>query len=226
MSNIVSSWKSILRLRFSLRSVLFVATIVALAIVVVLQWQRLRLLEREVRVLRTDVGRLTIDDPSLPQAIQIRQIDREHYWRWRVYLPPSQSYRVFEYSGVLPSRVGKTDEAWLQELDNLVPGKLSRSSTFGGRPAEFTLEAAISEQENGWKFTTSAGGSSVYPFGSDWIPFGHSRIPTNAPIVFKPGQPIILLHLTKPKRTPSAGGGVLSELPSDPAEGIVLVLKP
>jgi hypothetical protein len=127
---------------------------------------------------------------------------------------------------LLPSRLGKTDEAWLKELDSLVPGKLSRSSTFGGRPAELTIEAAISQQENGWKFSTSDG-SGVYPFASDWIPFGHSGISTNAPVVFQPGKPIVLLHLTKPKlELVTIGGVVRSELPSDPTEGIVLVLKP
>jgi hypothetical protein len=217
------------RLRFSLLSGLLFVTIVALAIVVVLQSRRLWPLEREVRRLRAEVGALSIDDRAVTHATQLRQQDL-NLWQWRIYLPPGRPLKLVEYVGRLPGRAGKSDEQWLQELENAVP-RIGRSSlTSGGEQGEFTLRATLLRQESGWKFSTSpGGGSSIYPFQSDWPAdtgrIASSGVPIGAQRQFARGKPIVLLYLSTPKRTATPGGVTRSEFPSDAAEGMVLLLE-
>lgn len=218
-----------LRFRFSLLTAILVLTIVALAIVVVLQWREIFPLETKVRQLRTEVGSLTIDDSSLSQAIQLRQQD-PNIWRWRIYLPPGGQYKLKEAGGLLPPRAGKPDELWLQDVDKAKRG-VSRGE-FSGVPleGEFTLEASLLRRENGWRFAATPGpGVTIYHFEEDWpAELGRivsSGVPSDAQRTLKPGERVLLLYLSMPQLTPAIGGGTRSEPPSSPAEGIVLWLE-
>jgi len=81
------------RLRLSLLNALLLMTIVGLAIVVVQLWREAEPLRAELRGLRDEVGRLSIDDPAKPHAMQVRTGDK-FAWKWRIWVPEGQKYRV------------------------------------------------------------------------------------------------------------------------------------
>lgn len=89
------------RLRFSLQTALLLTTIVALAIVVVMQWRDVVPLRAVVHRLRDEVGELSVDDPTKLCAIQVDTRD-ELTWKWRVWIPKGRVYRLREHGGEVP----------------------------------------------------------------------------------------------------------------------------
>jgi hypothetical protein len=79
------------RPRYSLLNMLFVMTIVAMAIVIVQFWRELVPLRAEVRKLHDEVGKLSIDDVTKACAIRLLSLN-ESTWKYRIYVPPGQRY--------------------------------------------------------------------------------------------------------------------------------------
>jgi hypothetical protein len=217
------------RPRFSLLTALLLMTIVGMAIVLVQLWREVGPLRLENRQMRTELGQLTIDVASQVQAIEVRQPD-PNLWRWRLYLPPGGKYQLLEFGGILPARGGLSNQQWLDTLKNAQHG--IGSGAFSGHmlEGELTLEATLRKENDQWKFATHpGGGASHYVITDDWLAdtarIDASDIWEGQQCVYEPGEPILLLYLPKPVRTPAAGGGTSLSMPKEPAEGIILWLE-
>jgi len=81
---------------------LLLTTIVALAIVIALFWREVGPLRAEVRQLRNEVGKLTIDDPTKVAAIQFHRGDDDLMWGWRVWIPAGHLYRLRWIEAAIP----------------------------------------------------------------------------------------------------------------------------
>src|SRR5882724_1348501 len=90
------------RLRLSLLNLFCLTAIVALSIVIALLWREVVPLRTEIRQLRNEVGKLTIDDPTKVAVIQFHQNDDELTWRWRVWIPAGHSYRLRWIDAAIP----------------------------------------------------------------------------------------------------------------------------
>jgi hypothetical protein len=199
------------RPRFSLLTMLLLTTIVGLGIVVALQWRQIEPLRREVRELRGEVGRLTIDDPKKAYAIFVPTVEGNH-WRWRVYLPPGAEYRTFVYSGRLPERRGPLRE-WLNDVVDDGVGMSTGGSEFEG---ELLLECQASKKDDQWTMQTrylrrsgpttiTGGGGTTIRQPDNWFSNGQrvtaSDVAVGAQKEFEPDEPILLLHVERPLTT-------------------------
>ena len=82
-----------LNIRFSLLNLLFLTTILALSIA---HWKlnkQISPLREQLRMLRSETGRLFVQDDSKLQAIQ-RKVYDDLTWRWRVHVPLGKNYRL------------------------------------------------------------------------------------------------------------------------------------
>lgn len=226
-------------LRFSLLTFLFLTTIVAMAIVLMMQWREMGPMHAELRRLRAETGQLAIDDPQKAYAIAIPMVD-DDTWRWRIYLPPGRRYALYEYSGYLPNQVLFSGRAWYDEVKAKGGGGSSSSTAQTG---EFILDAHIDKDGGQWVMTTKArhqvgpqietGGSrvSIHQPHGDWLADNRGRIVSSSVNAtkqreFGPDEPILLLHRIRPVITELPGGGYTSSTPTGPADGFALWLEP
>jgi hypothetical protein len=89
------------RPRFSLLTMLLLTAIAGMAIVIALLWREVGPLRTEVRMLRDETGRLSIEDGTKIHAIAIRT-DEDHTWKWRVWVPQGTSANVRYQFGNVP----------------------------------------------------------------------------------------------------------------------------
>jgi hypothetical protein len=130
------------RLRLSLLNLFFLTAILALAIVIALFWREIGPLRVEVRQLRDETGKLTIDDPTKLAAIQYHRRD-EDLWRWRVWIPAGHSYRLKWIEAAIP----RTDFPALADFTRTRSG-----------PCEYVVSYRIDDE--GWS-TLDAFGETI-----------------------------------------------------------------
>jgi hypothetical protein len=217
-----------LRIRFSLKELVLLFAFVSMAIAIVVQVRELVPLRAEVRQMRTELGKLSIDDATRVQAIEVRQPD-PNMWRWRVHLPPGGKYKLLEFDGILPPRGTLSNQQWLDALKKAQYVGSGEFSSFE-LEGELTLEATLTPVDGKWKFETHpGGGESGYVFTDNWPAdtgrTERSDVWEDTQRIYKPGEPILLLWLPKPVKTPAPGGGVKLDAPTEPAEGIALWLE-
>lgn len=214
--------------RFSSLTAFALMTIVGLGIAVVLQWRELGPLRAEVRQMRTELGRLSIDDPSQVQAIEVRQPD-PNLWRWRVYLPPGGQYKLCSFGGILPARGSQSNREWLNALKSAGVGISSSEFSNFKWEDELNFEASLISFDGRWKFETHPGGESRYSLTDNWPAdigrYQASDIWETRQRTFSPGEPIVLLYLAKPVKAATPGGGTQTSVPTEPEEGIALWLE-
>lgn len=221
------SWRP----RFSLLTALLLTTIAGLIIMVATLWREVEPLRAELRQLRTEVGRLTIDDPQKAYAIAIRT-DDPMTSRWRIYLPPRTSYTANCYAGIVPSDQNRTSRKWLDAVKQSGSG----SSSGGSAGGEFLVTVRLVKKEGTWYvvYHTSRGnllnGSQSLPtsFG-EWLGgrgvSTTSTVSADGQMSFAQGVPILLLHMPKPLITELPGGGWSSRMPTEDHEGIVVWIE-
>ena len=166
-----------IRPRFSLLTVMLAMALVACGITIWQLWRELVPLRAEVRQMRSQLGFLSVDDESLPYAIQVHEWNDE-IWRWRIYLPPGGKYQLYQYGGQFPAHGGTPDTNWLQAIQNgpRISGGVYSSIQFQG---EFTLEARLSPDGDGWLLRTDpGGGDSIYRFKDNWLSDEFARTST------------------------------------------------
>jgi hypothetical protein len=218
------------RPRISLLTVLLLTTIAGMALVIVQLWREVGPLRKEVHKLRQFVGELSIDDHTRIHAIEVRQ-PNPNLWRWRLFLPPGAQYKLVEFGGPLPPRGKLSNKHWLAALRNASIGSSEYlNEQFQG---EFTLDVSLAPVEGGWRFQIFGLGSdaqSHYTFADNWPGrMGRSERSDIWPAqqrVFPPGEPILLLHLSKRIRKSARGIGTEPQAPSELVEGIALWLEP
>jgi hypothetical protein len=74
-------------------------------------WREVGPLRVEVRELRNETGRLSIDDPSKPHVVEVRT-DDEFTWKWRVWIPAGRAYRVKLTQGMISME--EPGEHWIE----------------------------------------------------------------------------------------------------------------
>ncbi|HEX4414391.1 MAG TPA: LapA family protein [Lacipirellulaceae bacterium] len=231
MSNASPESPMLSRARFSLATILIAFLIIGLALVVVLQRWQIGPLRRELRAMREQLGSLTINDVSRVYAIQVRQPD-PNLWRWRIYLPSGHDYCIREVEGTLPSRMGKQDKDWLEEVKNAQYG-VGRGEYSGSElNGELNIEASLFDTGKSWRFCVRPGNNVTElppSFIGDWLGdisrIESSATSKDAQMEFDPREPIILLHLEQPVLKPITGGGTQSTESATPTHGIVIWLE-
>jgi hypothetical protein len=121
------------RPQVSLFAALLLMTIVGMAIVMANLWREIAPMRTELRALRTELGHLTIDDPTKIQAITVSS-DDERTSRWRIYIPPGELISIHCNVGDVPQTgiPRPTDRAVpLDPVENLVTLKFFRDELDG-----------------------------------------------------------------------------------------------
>ena len=208
------------RPRLSLLTALLLTTIVGLAIVVAQLWREVEPLRVQVHSMRTELGMLNIDEPSVAQAIRVGTTEGDH-WRWRIYLPPGGKYELFTYFGTIPP-TNSPDQAWFKSV------KKSGRGMYGAcRDGEFLFDVRLVKEDGRWSLVTSNGNgqstNKISPIG-DWLSERYRSINSAVGLekasAFPNGQPMLLMKMLAPVVTPTGW-----EEPKGPASGIVVWIE-
>ena len=208
------------RFRISIKNLLLIVAFVGMAIVIALQWREIGPLRAQVRSMRTELGQLNIDEPSVAQAIRVGTTEADH-WRWRIYLPPGRKYGLFTYFGTIPP-TNSPDQAWFKSV------KKSGRGTYGTcRDGEFLFDVRLVKEDGRWSLVTSNGNgqstNKISPIG-DWLSERYRSINSAVGLekasAFPNGQPMLLMKMLAPVVTPTGW-----EEPKGPANGIVVWIE-
>jgi hypothetical protein len=241
-----------LRPRISLRNLLLLMTCVALAVVLRQTRQQIPPIQAEIRLLRMELGFLTIDHPEKITAIKLQTGD-PLTWQWRIYLPAGRKYRLRLASGFLPDEFGPTQKAWNTLVQPLrqtgaaadrIPTlrkfwfnkilELGAPSDIG--PAELQgeliLEARVVNESGAWLLKMHPGGEApiLQPNG-DWLSDhrsrsdGNSDVPMTEQRTFTADTRVVLARVRRPIITETSGSWS-STSPVGDADSFILWLEP
>jgi hypothetical protein len=215
----------LLRPRISLRNLLLIMTCVALALALRQTRNSIGPMQAEIAALRTELGYLTIDDPTKINAIQVHTGD-PLIAQWRIYLPPRRTYRVRAASGFVPDAIQRTE--WLNKL---------RKSDFVADvgaaeiSGEFTLTARLVKQADEWRLQLEPGESTtIQQRNDDWLSDGRFRangsdVTVQEQKLFPADKPLILMHMRRQVITEGPNGNWSSTSPTGDADSIVLWIE-
>jgi len=197
------------RLRFSIRTLLLVTTIVALSITVVMLQREVGPLREEVARLRNEVGELNVGDLKKLHAIRI-DTDSELEWKWRIWVPEGVSYRLRSNGGQIPKEgyPGQGGTMYLREPGEHVIRYLIRRDPRNGHwnGSLHTQTGSVGKDHQPWvewstRTSASGGvGSSTQSFETD--------------------QPVEIIRHRVSEKTDSSANI------EDPAAGFVIWLEP
>lgn len=201
--------------RFSLRSILLIVLVVALAIAHGLLLFRHDKLQREVTQLRGEVGHLEVVDKSLVNVIAVPTVDR-FQWRWRVYAPPGTMFKVGILTKAIPEN-GVSDQ---------VRGSFELSSSELG---ELVTLSVTPDQQEGYQVRLDFGrGTSWREFTDqpleEWLTGSSMGLSSVQPGVqaFPYGRPIILVK----QRLLEPVSPTVSSSPTGPSRGFLVWITP
>jgi hypothetical protein len=203
-------YMSLYRPRISLVGALLLMTIVALTIVVALQWRAVGPLRAEIRRLRDDAGVLAIDDKSKIHVIRVDTRDKLA-WKWRIWLPEGQAIKVHVTDDIAPKR-----------------GIISGHGTMGIHdPGEHVVQFRIDKDRRNdlWEGTLFGDNGSVGGYDQPWVTWkspstNWSGVGTKTRS-FEPGKRIELIrHVV----TESTAAGKPN--PTTPASGFAIWIEP
>jgi len=214
-----------LPLRFSLATLILLATIVCLLVSLWTTSRRFReatgeaeRLRAEIRKYREEMGYLTISDPSKVHAIGVPALGNLK-WQWRVYLPENRAFRVHVVTGGVPK-------------EGVPPApRTSSGSTSTIRSGESLLYAEVQKGRGGeWVFHVEDGiGSStlgIHQTHERWLENFSGWIEQVRPgqtQAFEPGEPIVLLRLRVHEFVEKTDDGRTSGHPPDePCDGLMI----
>jgi hypothetical protein len=210
--------------RISLATAFLLTTIVGLLIVTFQLWREVAPLREQVRNMRTELGLLNIEDPTVAQAIQLGTRETDH-WKWRIYLPPGAEYELFVYSGkTIPPRRGLN---WFAAVKKDGSGI---STTMDG--GEFVFEVRLVKKGTQWMVSTSrglGGDDGEMSIDGDWLSQKIGRgVSSSAGFdkaaTFRPGEAIHLMSMFEPVVTKN-GTSTSWTSPTGPANGIVIWIE-
>lgn len=79
--------------RFTLRTVFIVGSFLSLLVWHIITMRELTRVQRENREVRHQAGLLTVSDPTRVHAMAVPTVE-DHTWRWRIYIPDAEKYRL------------------------------------------------------------------------------------------------------------------------------------
>jgi hypothetical protein len=176
-----ASWRP----RISLLSALLLMTILGMAIVIARFWHEIGPLRKEVRALRNEVGKLSIDDKTKIHAMSLHT-DDQLTWKWRIWVPEGKQVGMHLQWGNVP-RTG-------------VPQRPTTTSTFG--PGEGTLTLKVHRDVKGENWFANLGSTFGGSVGVDippdqrfflWPRSAGTGDGVGASIAFEPDQKTIVL---------------------------------
>jgi hypothetical protein len=209
------------RPRFTLRSVFLTVTVFAFVLTVwtsAKQFRENRRLRAENRLLRNEVGTLTIEagDEDKFHAIEIPSFD-ERTWRWRVYVPPGKRSYLRAMIGKIPlygfPKAKMHQELLLSSGEQVVTVALGQTEVRGWN---WHLETEYSTNDIGSARNASW---TIDKVSADWIKKDHgvlesqgvlqdtSNGPSNDPFL-----------LTRAQLIPNSS----AQLPAEHADGIII----
>src|SRR5690349_2881676 len=140
-------------MRFRLRTLMIVVSVVGVIVGSYVMGTRLRRAERELQLLRNETGRLTIDDRSQVHVINVA-VDEPDTWRWRLFIPKGQKYSwnlaakdipqhdVPQQAGV---KAISNEPYWERDNEVLVTARLRRQDDTTWR---LSVESLIGDSKN------------------------------------------------------------------------------
>lgn len=128
-------------MRFSLRSFLLVLFVLALAASHFYTSWKLNGARREILMLRTELGFLTIIDPD---RLNLIQTPKEGWHSWRVYVPPGAHYKLRGAAAQIPA-TGHPHAGQTEIIDVDLP------------EGEFTLKARVERLQDEWTLKVECG---------------------------------------------------------------------
>lgn len=145
------------RFRFSIASVLLASALVVVSISHVHTSRELERTRDSLRTAQSELGILTVDDPSLLHAISLPSPNRSQ-WRWRIQLPEREKFRLRYWVGAIPPNG--------LPLDTSRAGSSTSILTDGKKQISgpFVLDTALSKNEFGdWKLRFATHARSIMP---------------------------------------------------------------
>jgi hypothetical protein len=197
------------RPRISLLTALLLMTIFGMAIVLMQLWREVGPMRVQLRQLRDEVGRLTIDDPRQFHAIRVRS-DSDYSWKWRVWIPEGRKYRIYMATQDIPKH-GYPQSQGMVTLD---------------QPGESWIEYRIAKDpnSNNWMDNLNTPSGSVGSSSQAWVAWNR-RMSTGDGVEQKtesmdPGKTILVTRQRVSKTATDT-----SQI-EDPSAGFMIWLEP
>lgn len=174
--------------------------------------------------MRTELGMLNIEDPTVAQVIQLGTDNTDH-WKWRIYLPAGGDYELFVYDGKIPPR--SFNKNWYDEIRKNASG-MSTTMDDG----EFVFNVELEKEGDRWLVLTSRGidrKGGVWSVNGDWLSNEHSHgvnssVGYDAAATYRPGEPIHIMTMLEPVVTKN-GTSTSWSPPTGPANGIAVWIE-
>jgi hypothetical protein len=218
-----------IRPQFSLLNLLLLVTLIGLLLLVIQQWREVEPLRQEVRRLRTELGYLVIEDPTKVHAIRAQSIEaiEPNTWRWRLYLPPGETYSLNVFSGHISGPIRQPQMKQLETAKRDGLGKLTSRKLEAG---ELKLDIKLMLEEERWILWTIPGGSHrILPAHTEWLSQRRDAMAVygvgQKQKTFENGQPVMLMYIPRPRITKNAAGRSVTNLPSRDTDAIVVWLE-
>jgi hypothetical protein len=197
-----------MRPRFSMLTIVLLMAIVALSLALWTRHRELVPLRSEVRKLRNEVGPLSIEDESKFHAVRAPSHD-EYTWRWRIWIPAGQKYRVTYVGEKIPASGLSTPR---------VNATLSES---GEHVVEYRIRPDV--RSGVWSDLLRAGNVGVGSSQQEWVSW-KQKTSTTAGVGestqnFEPGEPIVLAR-HRVSQTANDSGSI-----EDPSAGFLIWLE-
>jgi hypothetical protein len=220
------------RPRISLFAALLLMTIVGMALAIVHLGREVVPLRNEVRSYRSELGILTIDDPTRVQGVQMPTEGAG--WKWKLYFPPGGNYKLRYYSGMIPEGVDGPERRDFAVM-NPVPEAYFYS--FGGSfLEEKVIEARFKQLDDKWVLQVNFGGGgwrdlqvdkdfAQYLSNARGILFPTSNLNSDEQTMLDAGERMFLIKCRKMNATASPSGGVTNSHIKGPAPGVALWIE-
>jgi hypothetical protein len=218
-----------IRPRISLLSAMLLMTLVAMAIVIVTLGFEVAPLRHEVRRYRSELGILTVDDPTRVHGVQFPAA--EAGWKWKLYFPPGGNYKLRYFSGMIPEGVDGPER---RDFGVMNPRPDSYFYSFsGGFREEKVIEARFKQlagkwvmqinfDEGGWRDLELDKDFAEYLSNARSNLFPSSNLNARKQTVFAPGERMFLIKCREMNRSASPSGGVINRHIKGPAPGVAL----